>query len=157
VEEITIRDTYVRKRSGELVLVPNSFLFKSPIKVLTDLPKRRISLDVGVPYDADLGQAQKILGQALDGLESVDRNQRVDVFVTTFNESSIDFLVRWWSGSTPIEEHVSRSEVAMAIKAAFDREGIEIPFPQRTLSFGEPLLFGREQHSGRAEGSERRA
>ena len=47
VEEITIRDSYIRRRSGELILVPNSFLYKNPVRVLTDRPKRRIDLTVG--------------------------------------------------------------------------------------------------------------
>ena len=48
VEEISIRDTYVRKRSGELILVPNSYLYKNPTRILTDRPERRIELTIGV-------------------------------------------------------------------------------------------------------------
>ena len=151
VEEITIRDTYLRKRSGELVLVPNSFLFKNPIEVLTDRPKRRIALTVGAPYDADLKAVEGILRRTLEALGTVDQTLRTDIFATAFNESSIDFVVRWWTGSTPIEEHTSRHEVALAIKAALDAAGIDIPFPQRTLTFGEPLsLDGRPARSNGA-------
>ncbi len=148
VEAITVRDTYLRKRSGELVVVPNSFLFKNPIKILTDQPVRRISLAVGVDYAADLKQAHTVLAGAFEGLSTVDRDRPVDVFVTTFNDSSIDFLLRWWSGATPTEEHRSRNEVAMAVKAALDAAGLEIPFPQRTLSFAEPVpLAGAPEDS----------
>ena len=148
VEAITVRDTYLRKRSGELVVVPNSFLFKNPIKILTDQPVRRISLAVGVDYAADLKQAHAVLAGAFEGLSTVDRDRPVDVFVTTFNDSSIDFLLRWWSGATPTEEHRSRNEVAMAVKAALDAAGLEIPFPQRTLSFAEPVpLAGAPEDS----------
>lgn len=148
VEEITIRDTYLRKRSGELVLVPNSYLFKNPIKVLTDWPKRRIELAVGVTYGQDLAEAHRVLGEAMATVGLVDRERQVDVFVTGFGDSSIDFLVRWWTGSTPIEEHRSRDEAALAIKAAFDAAGIEIPFPQRTLTFGEPLSLAGSTRGG---------
>jgi small conductance mechanosensitive channel len=60
VEEITMRDTYLRKRSGELVMVPNSYLFKNPITVLTDLPKRRIALTVGLPYETPPASRSRI-------------------------------------------------------------------------------------------------
>lgn len=63
----------------------------------------------------------------------------VQVFAREFGESSIDFVVRWWTESTPIGEHRSRDEVVAAIKAALDGAGIEIPFPYRTLTFGTPL------------------
>jgi len=139
VELITIRDTYIRKRSAELVLLPNSFLFKNPIEVLTDRPKRRIELIVGVAYGENVDAARQVIRDAFTDLETVEKNARIDVFAREFNSSSIDFLVRWWTGSTPIEEHRSRDEVAAAIKAALDRAGIEIPFPYRTLTFKEPL------------------
>ena len=86
VEKITIRDTYIRKRSGELVLAPNSFLFKNPIEVLTDLPLRRIELVVGVGYGEDVDAARNVILGAFDGLESVDRSKRVDVFAREFNK-----------------------------------------------------------------------
>jgi small conductance mechanosensitive channel len=142
VEAITIRDTYLRRRSGELVLVPNGFIYKNPTLVLTDKPLRRITLSVGVAYGTDLERASAALRGAFEGLESVDRSKRVEVFATEFADSSIDFLLRWWCGSTPVEELRSRDEVARAVKRALDAAGIEIPFPQRTLSFLEPAPAG---------------
>lgn len=139
VEQITIRDTYLRKRSGELVLVPNSFLYKNPTKVLTDRPQRRITLDVGIAYGADMRSASRIIRGVIESLETVEKGRPVDVFATGFGESSVDFVARWWTGSTPIDEHRSRDQAATAIKSALDRAGIEIPFPQRTLGFAGPL------------------
>jgi small-conductance mechanosensitive channel len=139
VEEISIRDTYVRKRSGELILVPNSYLYKNPTRILTDHPKRRIDLTVGVAYGEDVDAARDVIRNAVEGLATVDADQRIDVFAKEFNSSSIDFMVRWWAGSTPIDEHRSRDQAVTAIKAALDTAGIEIPFPYRTLNFKEPL------------------
>jgi small conductance mechanosensitive channel len=143
VEAITIRDTYLRKRSGELVLVPNAFIYKNPTMVLTDQPLRRITLTVGIAYDTDLARACAVLRGAFAGLETVDASKRVEVFVTSFEDSSIDLVLRWWAGSTPIEEIRSRDEVARAVKRALDAEGIVIPFPQRTLGFLEPVPVAR--------------
>jgi small conductance mechanosensitive channel len=154
VEQITIRDTYLRKRSGELVLLPNAFIYTNPTTVLTDRPQRRITLEVGVAYGTDLERTRSVLLGAFDGLETVKGRQRVEVFCTAFGESSIDFLLRWWTGSTPVEELRSRDEVARAVKRALDGAGIGIPFPQRTLSFLEPVPLdrgagGRRSQSGR--------
>ncbi|WP_438884768.1 hypothetical protein, partial [Bacillus cereus group sp. Bce018] len=58
-------------------------------------------------------------------------------------DSSINFLVRWWAGSTPYEAHRSRDAVVRSIKRALDEAGIEIPFPYRTLTFKEPRALTR--------------
>jgi small-conductance mechanosensitive channel len=139
VEEITIRDSYIRRRSGELILVPNSFLFKNPVRVLTDRDRRRIELAVGVAYGEDVDAAREDIRGAFAGLATPDPKREPEVYATAFGESSIDFTVRWWTASSPLDELRSRDEVLAAIKRALDGAGIEIPFPQRTLTFREPL------------------
>ncbi|TYC52632.1 mechanosensitive ion channel family protein [Rhodobacterales bacterium] len=139
VENISIRDTFLRKRSGELFLVPNSYLYKNPVKILTDRHLRRISLVVGVAYGENAAAAQEVISKTVEALETRDKSKPFDVFAKEFGSSSIDFLVRWWTESPPRQEHASRSEAVISIKAALDREGIEIPFPYRTLTFAEPM------------------
>jgi len=48
VEDITIRNTMIRKSTGELVIVPNSILFKNPVDVLTNLRYRRVTIVSGI-------------------------------------------------------------------------------------------------------------
>ena len=139
VEEISIRDTFLRKRSGELILVPNSYLFKNPVKILTDQANRRISLVVGIAYGEDVDSSREVIRTAFEGVEERDPETEVQVFAKEFNSSSIDFMVRWWTKSAPIDEHRSRDKAVSAIKCALDEAGIEIPFPYRTLTFSEPL------------------
>ena len=139
VEEISIRDTFLRQRSGELVIVPNSFLFKNPVKILTDRELRRLSIVVGVAYGADASTAKKVIETAIQTINCPEADQPAQVFAAEFNTSSIDFLVRWWAKSAPPDEHASRNKAVLAIKAALDAAGIEIPFPYRTLTFAEPL------------------
>ena len=141
VEHISIRDTFLRKRSGELILVPNSFIFKNPVKILTDRELRRISIIIGVAYGEDVDKARNVIMEAMLSVEKRDQMRGVDVFAREFNSSSIDFLVRWWADSTPKDEHQSRDEAVAAIKHALDEAGIEIPFPYRTLTFKEPLTI----------------
>lgn len=148
VEEISFRDTFLRKRSGELVLVPNSHLFKNPVKILTDQPLRRISVVVGVAYGEDVDRSRDVITAAVESIDARDPNKPVQVFATEFNSSSIDFMVRWWTDSAPIDEHRSRDKVVAAIKAALDAEDIEIPFPYRTLTFSEPLPIATDSASG---------
>lgn len=139
VEKIAIRETYLRKTDDQLVIVPNSFIFKNPVYIRTDKNKRRFDIIVGVAYGENLSKAQGVITQALNGLDYVDQSKSVEVYAREFNSSSVDFTVRWWGQSTPLDMHKSRNQVVIAIKAALDDAGIEIPFPYRTLTFKEPL------------------
>ena len=139
VEQITLRDTYLRHLSNELVLVPNAYLFKNPLKILTDAPLRRHDVEVGVAYDVDLDKAADVIASAVANIEIVDTKRPVEVFATEFGDNSINFLVRWWAGSTPVQAHASRDKVVRAIKNALDDAGMEIPFPQRTVWFRDEL------------------
>ena len=151
VEQITLRETYLRHLSNELVLVPNSFLFKNPVKILTDDTKRRHQVEVGVAYDVDLDAAAGVIEAAVRSADGVDPDQRIDVFAKQFGDSSIDFLVRWWAGSKPIDAHRSRDAVVRAIKRALDDAGMEIPFPYQTLTFKEALPIARAKRTPMAD------
>lgn len=139
VEEITIRDTHIRRLDDELVLLPNSMIFKNAVSIKTDRPERRHEIVVGVAYGEDAERARSVILEAVQGLEIISATRGVDVFAREFNSSSIDFTVRWWAGSRPRDMHETRSAVVLTIKAALDREKIEIPFPYRTLTFKHPL------------------
>jgi small-conductance mechanosensitive channel len=139
VESIALRETHVRRNNRELTIIPNSILFKNPVKILTDDDKRRHEIIAGVAYDTDLDRAKDVILKAVQSSEQVDKSEQVDVFACEFNSSSVDFKVRWWSGSKPRAMHESRDNVIRAIKRALDEAGIEIPFPYVTHTFKEPV------------------
>ncbi|MBB4657987.1 mechanosensitive ion channel family protein [Parvularcula dongshanensis] len=143
IEEINLRDTYLRKTDGELVIVPNKHLFENPVTVWTDPDFRRYEIVVGVAYDEDVDQARSVIEQAIGGLDLGKSPKQPQVFAKEFGASSIDFTVRWWADPEPVGFHKSRDLVVAAIKRALDEAGIEIPFPYRTLTFKEPLRLGR--------------
>ncbi len=135
IEKIAIRETHVRETDGELVIVPNAFLFQNPLKIQTDQNLKRNELVVGVDYDASLPACRDALQAALDGSGTVDGDKGTEVKCIAFGGSSIDFKLLWWSDSQPKAQRASFDEVAFAVKAELDKAGISIPFPQSTLSF----------------------
>ena len=139
VEHITLRETHVRKLSGELTVVPNSILFKNPVEILTDDSQRRHEVVVGVSYDTQLDRAAEVIRQAVEDVEDVLASKGIDIVAQEFNSSSVDFLVRWWAGSTPRDGWESKDKVVRAVKAALDEAGIEIPFPYVTHTFKETV------------------
>jgi len=151
VERITLRETHVRQLSNELTIVPNAVLFKNPVKILTDDVVRRDEITVGVGYDCQLEEAQRIIREAIQGLENVNPDKPVVVVARGFGASSIDFLVQWWAPTTPRDMRLTRSEVVMAVKQALDAAGIEIPYPYVTNTFKELLPLARADPGARAD------
>ncbi len=137
VENTLIRETHVRETDGELVIVPNSYLFKNPVTIQTDGALKRQELVVGVDYDTDMRLARRVLKEALEACETVRMSEPVDVQCVEFGGSSIDFRLLWWAESQPAGQRATYDEVAFAVKDALDEAGITIPFPQSTLSFRE--------------------
>ncbi|RZV49246.1 MAG: mechanosensitive ion channel family protein, partial [Pseudomonadales bacterium] len=125
--------------TGELVLVPNSVLFKNPVNVMTNRGARRVDIVAGVSYDSDVEQATEIIEKAVKACNSVLGDRPIQVFPQAFGASSIDIEVAWWTEAKPVDIRASRAEVVCAVKRALDEAGIEIPFPYRTLTFKEPL------------------
>ena len=150
VERITLRETHVRQLSNELTIVPNAVLFKNPVKILTDDVVRRDEITVGVCYDCQLEEAQRIIREAIQGLENVNPDKPVVVVARGFGASSIDFLVQWWAPTTPRDMRLTRSEVVMAVKQALDAAGIEIPYPYVANTFKEPLPLARAEAGAKA-------
>ncbi|MGK2948667.1 MAG: mechanosensitive ion channel family protein [Acidimicrobiales bacterium] len=134
VLDVNFRTVVLMSMDGEVVHLPASKVLDEPITNLTARSRRRTTLDVGVDYSADLVKVRELLLEAARSAEGV-LEPAPDVHVVQFGESSIDFAVRFWHGPTIAEMWRTRTAVAIAAKGALDRAGIEIPFPQRTLSW----------------------
>ena len=147
IEDITIRDTYIRRTDGQRVVVPNAMLFKEPVTIRTDRELRRTSIICGIAYGEDVDTARDVIQTAVDEIDDVMSDEGIQVFAHGFNDSSVDFEITWWTGSKPIDIRRSRDKVVTAVKSALDTAGIEIPFPYRTLTFKEPLAFARATKS----------
>lgn len=145
VEQILLRETHVRKLSNELTIVPNSILFKNPVEILTDLDRRRHEVVVGVSYDTDLEEARDVIRTAVEATDIIDDSKPVDIFACEFNSSSIDFKVRWWSGSAQRDMHESRDQIIRSVKRALDDANIEIPFPYITHTFKEAIPMASQE------------
>lgn len=149
VEHIMLRETHVRAISGELTIVPNSVLFKNPVQIMTDDTIRRHEIVVGVGYDVDLDAAQAVIVDAVRSCDLVQQDKPVEAYAREFGASSIDFTVRWWAGSKPVDMHKSRDQAVRAIKRALDARGMEIPYPYVTNTFKEPLRLARAPREAR--------
>lgn len=151
VERISVRDTRIRRTDGQLVIVPNADLFKNAVLVRTNQDVRRTSIICGVAYGEDVDHARDVIQDAVRDVDSVRDDVRdVQVFARRFNESSIDFEIAWWTGSQPLDVRRSRDEVVRAVKRALDAAGVEIPFPQRVLTYADDGAAAQPSADARA-------
>ncbi len=140
VEDILVRETHIRLTDDQLVIVPNSMMFKNPLRILTDRDQRRTTIICGVAYGEDVDEAREVIRAAVKDCKGVltDENP-IQIFAQEFADSAINFEVTWWTGSSPLDVRQSRDAVVAAVKRALDEAGIEIPFPYRTLTFAEAI------------------
>jgi small conductance mechanosensitive channel len=136
VEAINMRSTTCRSLTGQMVIIPNEKILNNPIINYTMTGSRRVDLKCGVSYGDDLQKAEDLAIKAVESLEWRIPQRPVELFYEEFGDSSINFVIRFWTKSEQKIFLKARSEAVKAIKQTFDENGITIPWPIRTLNFG---------------------
>ncbi|MCB0792752.1 MAG: mechanosensitive ion channel [Flavobacteriales bacterium] len=137
VQRIDLRTTEITNMQGLQVIIPNKEVFQGVLVNYTHNRIRRVDLEVGISYGEDLARAQRVTLDAVRGVEGLLPDQPLELFYTAFGDSSIDFELRFWVRAKDQSDFQAHQSAAiMAIKAAYNKEGITIPFPIRTLDFG---------------------
>lgn len=139
VHDMSLRAVSIDTFDGDRVYLPNAMVWKSPMVNFTETPLRRTTVVVGVAYHTDLDHARQVLQEAIDNASGVVTPPPATVEFVEFNNSSIDFYVRYWHPADQKSLWAVRDEAGRAMKRALDAAGIQIPFPQRTLWFPEGL------------------
>ena len=135
VIQIDIRATEILTYGGEKILIPNSEVFTSAIRVRTAFEHRRTDLAVGVDYNTSLPEAKSILQKTIESVEGVLDSKPPEIDLVGFGDSSIDFVVRYWTNPRQPKVRQAQTRAILAIKKALDAADIGIPYPIRTLYF----------------------
>jgi small conductance mechanosensitive channel len=148
IKRVELRATELETLDGLAVIVPNKEVFQKPIVNYTKTRTRRLDFSAGTAYADDMEKVREVVSQAVQDVPNRDPAREIEVFFESFGDSSINFLVRiWLSEADQLSWLRARSEAMIAMKKAFDREGITIPFPIRTLDFGarDPSALGQRE------------
>ncbi len=137
VRDVDLRAVRLTTFDGLDVVLPAREVLGGAIVNHTRTPLRRTTLAVGLRYDTDLSQAREVLLGAVTTVEGVEADPAPAAWVREFGDSSIDLDLMFWHHSDIATQYRVRSDVAVAVKAALDEAGIEIPFPQRVLHWGD--------------------
>ena len=148
VEDIQIRATTIRTYDGRKVVIPNSQLYTSPMTVNTAYSQRRLEFDVGIGYENNIVDAQRVILNVLKAAPTVSKLAEPSVIATALADSSVVLRVRWFiDDGTQTNRVASINEVIILVKKALEEANISIPFPVTTLDTNHPLLVKIENSS----------
>ncbi|MBT3189571.1 MAG: mechanosensitive ion channel [Anaerolineae bacterium] len=135
VVDIGLRSTRIRTRDNRMVILPNSVIGKSLI-VNHSYPNSeyRIQIHVGVAYGTDIELARETIVSAVKTVEGVLTEHPVEALFLEFGDSALVFRARWWLESYADTRRMF-DKVNTAIYKNLNEVGIEIPFPQRVITY----------------------
>jgi len=134
VLSIDLLSIHLRTFDNIFVRIPNESVIKSEVRTLSRFPIRRYDLQVGVAYKEDIAKVRKVL------LDIADRNPlcleepHPLIIFQGFGDSSVNLQFSVWAARENFLD--LRNQTADEVKRRFEEEGIEIPFPHRTLYSG---------------------
>jgi small conductance mechanosensitive channel len=147
VEDISLRHTVIRNFENQRIIIPNSVI-SNEVLINSNFGDVKICrfIEVGISYGSDIDLAKKIIAEEIENHplsldvrkeEDIEAGApRVMVRVLSLQDSSV--LLRGWAWAKDAPDaFVLQCDVTESIKKRYDKEGIVIPFPQRTVSYLE--------------------
>lgn len=148
VEDITLRHTVIRTWENKRIVIPNHIISKDPI-INYSLGDEKILkyLDVSISYDSDIDLARKIMmEETLKHPNVLDINTSKDIStpgipivrIKKLGDSGVTLRLLFWAPDQPVAMRTGY-DLLESIKKRFDKEGVEIPFPHRTIVYKKDL------------------
>ncbi len=153
VEDITLRHTVIRDFENRRIIIPNAVI-NTEIIINSSITDELICnfVEFGISYDSDMDKAMEIIAREavshpnfIDHRTDEDISQgipAVRVKVIGFGDSSVNLRAFVWTADHS-SGFVLKTDLFKSVKEIFDREGIEIPFPYRTVVFKHPPETGQ--------------
>lgn len=139
VEDISVRMTTLRDLDGIVHHIPHG-----EIKRVSNLSKHfaRVNLNIGISYDSNLEKVISVVNKVgKDLAEDPEWKEHIlnppqFLRVNDFGDSAI--IIKILGETKPLKQWDVAGELRKRLKIAFDKEGIEIPFPQRVIHQAKP-------------------
>ncbi len=151
VTDITLFSTRIETFSGEYVIIPNDVVGSSTVTNYGRKGRLRLEVAVGIDYSTDPYRAIRIAERAMADQKDVLEVPQPKAVLTGFGDSAIRLELRFWI-DRPSSRRKWRATTAViaAVKTAYDRNGVKIPFPQREVATREEtggfrIIDGRDR------------
>lgn len=135
VENIKLRTTRAVTRENKVLIIPNHKFLTSILFNWTEngIITKEI-VEIGVAYKSNPKQIKSLLLEIAKSHEKVLSNPAPSVLFDDFGESALIFQL-YVSVDSSFSANLVKSDLRFTIFQVFEKEGIEIPFPQRSLTF----------------------
>ena len=145
ITDIRTRYTVIRALNGREAIVPNETLITTRVEnaSLAD-PRVLVSTAVQVAYGTDVRALQPKLEAAIAAVARVVADPAPSVQLGAFSADGMDLAINFWIRDPENGQGNVKSDVNLAVLDVLDREGVEIPFPQRVVH----AVVSREPSAG---------
>ncbi len=146
VIDINLRNIVIKQADNNYVIIPNAKILEEPFKNFSSTPRSRVILDCGIAYSSNLEFVRLLTMETIEKIFPPKPNEEVEFMYTEFGDSSINFVIRFWTDATANRDIIKAKNLAIiAMKKAFDANDITIPFPIRTIDFSNNLSLNKPE------------
>jgi len=128
VQELNMMAATLTTSDNKMVMVPNKVIWGTPITNYTAMDKRRVEIPACVAYGADIAKAKRVALDLMRAHPLIFRDPEPIAEVLSLGDSSVNLILRPWV--KPENYWTVFFAINQDLKDAFERNGIEIPFPQ---------------------------
>ncbi len=133
VLDIGLRSTKMRTYDNELISLPNSQLANARVKNYTGPDATiRVTVNFGVAYGSDVARVKQVLLDAIGELDDIMQEPAPQVLFLNMSDFSLDMCARVWVDDYD-KQFGKKLELTQLVYDTLNKNGIEIPFPTRTV------------------------
>ncbi|MEM5801503.1 MAG: mechanosensitive ion channel family protein [Candidatus Aenigmatarchaeota archaeon] len=133
IYSISLRSVRIKTFDNEMIIIPNTVVANAKIQnLLQPDPTVRVNIDFSVEYGTDPEYVKRIVLEEINTMQIIDKTKEIRILFLSMGESSLNFRVMFWV------DHIDKrwpahQEAITKIYRRLYKEGIGIPFPQRTI------------------------
>ena len=131
IKQMSLFTTVLTTPDNVRIMVPNGKIFGDTIKNVSAEETRRVDMVMGIGYGSPIDRAVQVMQEIMDADARVLKDPAPQIAVAELADSSVNLVVRPWVAKA--DYWGVKFDLTRRFKEAFDREGIEIPFPQRVV------------------------
>lgn len=128
VNEIQIFNTILKTPDNKTIIIPNGGLSTSSMVNFSTEPRRRVDFTFGIGYGDDVDKAKEVLLRLINEDSRILQDPAPFIAVSELADSSVNLVVRVWAEAANYWGIFF--ELTEKVYKAFDKEGLNIPFPQ---------------------------